>query len=68
MDPPGAQCIYNDHRDCSDGICLSSAIAWHNKILMESTSPDDPGAEDSLKYIIHYLSDVLSAFAYKRIW
>ncbi|KAH6593739.1 hypothetical protein BASA50_007175 [Batrachochytrium salamandrivorans] len=24
---------------------------------MESTSPDDPGAEDSLKYIIHYLSD-----------
>ncbi|KAH6601482.1 hypothetical protein BASA61_001966 [Batrachochytrium salamandrivorans] len=25
---------------------------------MESTSPDDPGAEDSLKYIIHYLSDV----------
>ncbi|KAH6593741.1 hypothetical protein BASA50_007177 [Batrachochytrium salamandrivorans] len=39
-------------------VCLSSAIAWHNKILMESTSPDDPGAEDSLKYIIHYLSDV----------
>ncbi|KAH6585746.1 hypothetical protein BASA50_001081 [Batrachochytrium salamandrivorans] len=24
---------------------------------MESTSPDDPGAEDSLKYLIHYISD-----------
>ncbi|KAH9263186.1 hypothetical protein BASA83_013466 [Batrachochytrium salamandrivorans] len=32
-------------------------MAWHNKILMESTSPDDPGAEDSLKYLIHYISD-----------
>ncbi|KAH9265209.1 hypothetical protein BASA83_011292 [Batrachochytrium salamandrivorans] len=60
VDPSEAQCIYDDHRDCSDGICLSSAIAWHNKILMESTSPDDPGAEDSLKYIIHYLSDSVS--------
>ncbi|KAH9263187.1 hypothetical protein BASA83_013467 [Batrachochytrium salamandrivorans] len=32
-------------------------MARHNKILMESTSPDDPGAENSLKYIIHYISD-----------
>ncbi|KAH6596670.1 hypothetical protein BASA50_005001 [Batrachochytrium salamandrivorans] len=38
-------------------VCLSGAMAWHNKILMESTSPDDPGAEDSLKYLIHYISD-----------
>ncbi|KAH9247933.1 hypothetical protein BASA81_014436 [Batrachochytrium salamandrivorans] len=58
MDPSGAKCVYDDHRDCADGICLSSAIARHNKILMESTSPDDPGAENSLKYIIHYVSDV----------
>ncbi|KAH6585278.1 hypothetical protein BASA61_006953 [Batrachochytrium salamandrivorans] len=58
MDPSGTQCVYDDHRDCANGICLSSAIARHNKILMESTSPDDPGAEESLKYIIHYVSDV----------
>ncbi|KAH6567402.1 hypothetical protein BASA60_009040 [Batrachochytrium salamandrivorans] len=58
MDPSGTQCVYDDHRDCANGICLSSAIARHNKILMESTSPDDPGAEDSMKYIIHYVSDV----------
>ncbi|KAH6561964.1 hypothetical protein BASA60_011270 [Batrachochytrium salamandrivorans] len=56
--PLKAKCVYDDHRDCADGICLSSAIARHNKILMESTSPDDPGAEESLKYIIHYVSDV----------
>ncbi|KAH9274296.1 hypothetical protein BASA83_003294 [Batrachochytrium salamandrivorans] len=58
MDPSGAKCVYDDHRDCADGICLSSAIARHNRILRESTSPDDPGAENSLKYIIHYVSDV----------
>ncbi|KAH6598207.1 hypothetical protein BASA50_003822 [Batrachochytrium salamandrivorans] len=58
MDPSEAKCVYDDHRDCADGICLSSAIARHNKILMESTSPDDPGAEESVKYIIHYVSDV----------
>ncbi|KAH6587730.1 hypothetical protein BASA50_011334 [Batrachochytrium salamandrivorans] len=58
MDPSKAKCVYDDHRDCADGICLSSAIARHNKILMESTSPDDPGAEESMKYIIHYVSDV----------
>ncbi|KAH9245542.1 hypothetical protein BASA81_016967 [Batrachochytrium salamandrivorans] len=58
MDPSEAKCVYDDHRDCADGICLSSAIARHNKILMESTSPDDPGAEESMKYIIHYVSDV----------
>ncbi|KAH9274295.1 hypothetical protein BASA83_003293 [Batrachochytrium salamandrivorans] len=57
MDPSGTQCVYDDHRDCANGICLSSAIARHNKILMESTSPDDPGAEESLKYILHYVSD-----------
>ncbi|KAH9256565.1 hypothetical protein BASA81_005257 [Batrachochytrium salamandrivorans] len=57
MDPSKAKCVYDDHRDCSDGICLSGAMARHNKILMESTSPDDPGAEDSLKYLIHYISD-----------
>ncbi|KAH9247934.1 hypothetical protein BASA81_014437 [Batrachochytrium salamandrivorans] len=58
MDPSEAKCVYDDHRDCADGICLSSAIARHNRILMESTSPDDPGAEESLKYIIHFISDV----------
>ncbi|KAH6593668.1 hypothetical protein BASA50_007226 [Batrachochytrium salamandrivorans] len=58
MDPSGTQCVYDDHRDCANGICLSSAIARHNKILMESTSPDDPGAEDSMKYLLHYVSDV----------
>ncbi|KAH9274314.1 hypothetical protein BASA83_003312 [Batrachochytrium salamandrivorans] len=53
MDPSEAKCVYDDHRDCAD-------VQLHGitKFLMESTSPDDPGAEDSLKYIIHYLSDV----------
>ncbi|KAH6603037.1 hypothetical protein BASA61_000498 [Batrachochytrium salamandrivorans] len=57
--PSEAKCVYDDHRDCADGICLSSAIARHNRILMESTSPDDPGAEESMKYIIHYVSDMM---------
>ncbi|KAH9274249.1 hypothetical protein BASA83_003242 [Batrachochytrium salamandrivorans] len=58
MDPSKAKCVYDDHRDCANGICLSSAIARHNRILMESTSPDDPGSEESMKYLIHYVSDV----------
>ncbi|KAH9261297.1 hypothetical protein BASA82_001057 [Batrachochytrium salamandrivorans] len=69
MDPSGTQCVYDDHRDCANGICLSSAIAWHNKILRESTSPDDPGAEESVKYLLHYVSDVcqpLHASGYKK--
>ncbi|KAH6593625.1 hypothetical protein BASA50_007186 [Batrachochytrium salamandrivorans] len=68
MDPSEAKCVYDDHRDCADGICLSSAIARHNKILMESTSPDDPGAEESMKYIIHYVSDHLGyGYPEKRV-